>query len=64
MRAGEKAGTGGPRAGLEPNAPLDEVTVEVEARGIELLALDEALDALARIDGARAASSSCATSED
>jgi RNA polymerase sigma factor (TIGR02999 family) len=39
------------RGGQEPNVPLDEVTVEVEARGIELLALDEALDALARIDG-------------
>ena len=38
------------RGGQEPSVPLDEVTVEVEARGIELLALDEALDALARID--------------
>lgn len=40
----------GKRGGREPNAPLDEVTVEVEACGIELLALDEALDALGRID--------------
>ncbi|HKE25016.1 MAG TPA: ECF-type sigma factor [Bryobacteraceae bacterium] len=38
------------RGGQEPSVPLDEVTVEVEARGIEVLALDEALDALARID--------------
>lgn len=40
----------GKRGGRELNAPLDEVTVEVEACKIELLALDEALDALARID--------------
>ena len=40
----------GKRGGRELNVPLDEVTVEVEAGGIELLALDEALDALARID--------------
>jgi RNA polymerase sigma-70 factor (ECF subfamily) len=39
------------RGGREPNVPLDEVTIEVETRGIELLALDEALDALAQIDG-------------
>jgi RNA polymerase sigma-70 factor (ECF subfamily) len=31
--------------------PLDEVLLVVQARGIEVLALDEALDALARIDG-------------
>ncbi len=31
--------------------PLDEVLLTAEARGIEALALDEALEALARIDG-------------
>lgn len=31
--------------------PLDEVLLVAEARGIEVLALNEGLDALARIDG-------------
>jgi len=30
--------------------PLDEVLLAAESRGVELLVLDEALDALARID--------------
>ena len=31
--------------------PLDEVLLVAQSRGIEVLALEEALDALARIDG-------------
>jgi RNA polymerase sigma factor (TIGR02999 family) len=42
--------TSGKRGGDAVNEPLDEVVVEVETRGIELLALDQALDTLARID--------------
>ena len=38
------------RGGNAPRVPLDEVLLAAEARGIEVLALDEALDALARID--------------
>lgn len=39
------------RGGDAPRVPLDEVLVAVEARGIEIQALDEALEGLARIDG-------------
>ena len=38
------------RGGNALRVPLDEVLVAAEARGIEVLALNEALDALARID--------------
>jgi RNA polymerase sigma-70 factor, ECF subfamily len=38
------------RGGYAPHVPLDEVLLAAEARGVEVLALDEALDALARID--------------
>jgi len=38
------------RGGKALQAPLDEVVLVAEARGVELLALDEALDALARMD--------------
>ena len=38
------------RGGNAPRVPLDEVVLAAEARGIEVLALDEALDALAQID--------------
>jgi RNA polymerase sigma-70 factor (ECF subfamily) len=36
--------------GKAQRVPLDEVLLTAEARGIEVLALDEALDALARVD--------------
>lgn len=39
------------RGGGALRVPLDEVLLVAQARGIEVLALDEALDALARIDG-------------
>ena len=38
------------RGGYAPHVPLDKVLLMAEARGIEVLALDEALDALAGID--------------
>jgi RNA polymerase sigma-70 factor, ECF subfamily len=38
------------RGGNALRVPLDEVLLVAQARGIEMLALDEALDALARID--------------
>jgi RNA polymerase sigma factor (TIGR02999 family) len=38
------------RGGKAMRVPLDEVLLVAQARGIEVLALDEALDALARID--------------
>ncbi len=38
------------RGGNAPRVPLDEVLLAVEARGVEVLALDEALEALAEID--------------
>jgi RNA polymerase sigma-70 factor (ECF subfamily) len=38
------------RGGKAVHVPLDEVLLAAESRGIEVLALDEALDALARID--------------
>jgi RNA polymerase sigma factor (TIGR02999 family) len=38
------------RGGDALRVPLDEVLVVAEARGVEVLALDEALDGLARID--------------
>jgi RNA polymerase sigma-70 factor (ECF subfamily) len=38
------------RGGKTQHVPLDEVLLAAEARGIEVLALDEALDSLARID--------------
>jgi RNA polymerase sigma-70 factor (ECF subfamily) len=38
------------RGGYAPHVPLDDVLLVAEARGIEVLALNEALDALARID--------------
>jgi len=38
------------RGGNALRVPLDEVLLVAQARGIEVLALDEALDALARID--------------
>jgi RNA polymerase sigma factor (TIGR02999 family) len=38
------------RGGNAPRVPLEEVLLAAETRGIEVLALDEALDALARID--------------
>jgi RNA polymerase sigma-70 factor (ECF subfamily) len=38
------------RGGKAQRVPLDEVLLAAEERGIEVLALDEALDALARID--------------
>jgi len=38
------------RGGNALRVPLDEVLLVAESRGVELLALDEALDALARID--------------
>jgi RNA polymerase sigma-70 factor (ECF subfamily) len=38
------------RGGDAVHVPLDEVLLVAQARGIEVLALDEALDALARID--------------
>lgn len=38
------------RGGYAPHVPLDEVLLVAEARGIEVLALNEALDALAQID--------------
>jgi RNA polymerase sigma factor (TIGR02999 family) len=38
------------RGGRSQRVPLDEVLLVAETRGIEVLALDEALDALARID--------------
>ncbi|MBZ5617850.1 MAG: sigma-70 family RNA polymerase sigma factor [Acidobacteriia bacterium] len=39
------------RGGNALRVPLDEVLLVAQARGIEVLALNEALDALARIDG-------------
>ncbi len=39
------------RGGDALSVALDEALLKVEARGIEVIALDEALDALARIDG-------------
>jgi RNA polymerase sigma-70 factor (ECF subfamily) len=39
------------RGGDALRVPLDDVLLASEARGLEVLALDEALDALARIDG-------------
>jgi RNA polymerase sigma-70 factor (ECF subfamily) len=39
------------RGGNALRVPLDEVLLASQARGIEVLALDEALDALSRIDG-------------
>lgn len=39
------------RGGDAMRLPLDEILLLAETRGIELLALDEALDSLARIDG-------------
>jgi RNA polymerase sigma-70 factor (ECF subfamily) len=39
------------RGGDALRVPLDEGLLVAQARGIEMLALDEALDALARIDG-------------
>jgi RNA polymerase sigma-70 factor (ECF subfamily) len=39
------------RGGDALRVPLDDVLLVAQARGIEVLALDEALDALARIDG-------------
>jgi len=39
------------RGGHARRMPLDEVLLVAEARGIEVLALNEGLDALARIDG-------------
>jgi RNA polymerase sigma factor (TIGR02999 family) len=38
------------RGGSAPPVPVDEVLLAAEACGIEIVALDEALDALARID--------------
>ena len=38
------------RGGKATHVPLDEVLLVAEARGIDVLALDEALDALAQID--------------
>ena len=38
------------RGGRAQHVPLDEVLLVAEAHGIEVLALNEALDALARID--------------
>src|SRR5512136_2042050 len=38
------------RGGGAPHVPLDEVVLVAQARGIEVLALDEALAALARVD--------------
>lgn len=38
------------RGGANIHVPLDEVLLSAECRGVELLALDEALGALARID--------------
>jgi len=38
------------RGGNALRVPLDEVLLAAESRGVELLVLDEALDALARID--------------
>jgi RNA polymerase sigma-70 factor (ECF subfamily) len=38
------------RGGNAVRVPLDEVVVEARARGIELLALDETLESLSRID--------------
>ena len=38
------------RGGKAAHVPLDEVLLVAEARGIDVLALDEALDALAQID--------------
>jgi RNA polymerase sigma factor (TIGR02999 family) len=38
------------RGGKAPRVPLDEVLLVAQERGIEVLALDEALDALAQID--------------
>jgi RNA polymerase sigma factor (TIGR02999 family) len=39
------------RGGTAVHVPLDDVLLVAQERGIEVLALDEALDALARIDG-------------
>jgi RNA polymerase sigma factor (TIGR02999 family) len=39
------------RGGAAVHVPLDDVLLMAQERGIEVLALDEALDALARIDG-------------
>ena len=39
------------RGGHALRVPLDEVLLTAQARGIEVLALDKALEALARIDG-------------
>jgi RNA polymerase sigma factor (TIGR02999 family) len=38
------------RGGAVFHVPLDEVPLAAQTRGIELLALDEALDSLARVD--------------
>jgi RNA polymerase sigma factor (TIGR02999 family) len=38
------------RGGNRPPVPLDELLLAAEARGVEILALDEALQALARLD--------------
>lgn len=42
------------RGGGAPHVPLDEVVLAVEARGIEVLALDEALTALTHFDRRKA----------
>ena len=42
------------RGGGAPHVPLDEVALVVEARGIDVLALDEALAELARLDQRKA----------
>lgn len=39
------------RGGVVVRVPLDDVLERAQARGIEVIALDEALDSLARIDG-------------
>jgi RNA polymerase sigma factor (TIGR02999 family) len=39
------------RGGVAPHVPLDEVLLEVETSGIEVVALDSALRSLAKVDG-------------
>src|SRR5262249_23466494 len=49
------------RGGDAQRVPLDQVPLSAQARGIEVLALDKALETVARIDAGRAASWNYAT---
>ena len=52
------------RGGSAVRVPLDDVLLGTEARGIELLALDEALNSLSKIDAPKGGWWSCVISAD